>query len=333
MKPKSIILLLVQLLVFLNAIGQASIMRKNFRITAYVELDDTVKDRTVPFDNIDYLNIAFCNPDHQGNLMLPDGAKAMIDQSKTYSNNNHHIRVMAVVGGKDAPAHILHRLIDADHREEFIKGVIEFLKKYGLSGVDIDFEKGMVNNDFPDFMKALGQAFQKDGEGFEVTAAVGTDSFKGKDYITPETWRYTNFINIMSYDEFADNREAQEASYELAEQDLLFWHKQMGIPPDSLGLGVPFYGYMFENGRVKGKNNEFPYRNVVLINSSAAESDTIILNNHSVVIYNGLSMIRRKAKLSLDQSNGIMIWLIDQDAPSPYSLLDAILKTIKMNGN
>jgi len=283
-------------------VGQARAVKSGtFRITAYVELDDEAVDRTVPYKQINYLNIAFINPDENTRkLVVPDGAKQMIADAI-----NNKVKVLAVVGGKDGPG-ILTQLIAPENRDAFIADIIRVLKANQFDGVDIDLEAHKVNRDYPGFIKALVTAFKP--LGLEVTAAVCTDFVNNKKYLPPGMMDGVDFVNIMSYDKFEDNKPRQESTYELADSDVAFWRDKMHVKPECLGVGVPFYGWVFHGANFRlDKNHEFPYRDVVSHNIAVADSDEVHFGSDTLIFYNGKSMIRRKAQLALSQVNGIMI--------------------------
>jgi GH18 family chitinase len=209
-----------------------------FRITAYIELDDDATDRTVPYKDINYLNIAFINPDKTtGKLLVPDAAKRFIRDAR-----HNGVKVLAVIGGENAPR-ILSELIAPENRDAFIADIIQVLQTDSFDGVDIDLEKHLVNRDYPGFIKALVAALKP--LGLEVTAAVCTDFVNTKNYCLPGMMDGVDFVNIMSYDKFADKKPGQQATYELADADIAYWHYHMHVKPECLGVGVPFYGWLW----------------------------------------------------------------------------------------
>jgi len=307
-----------------HLLGQTTALKSgNVRITAYVELDDDATDRTVPYSQINYLNIAFVNPDKKtGQLVVPEAAKQMIADAKADS-----VKVMAVIGGRDIHG-ILYRLIKPKNLDAFIANIIQVLDTNQFNGVDIDFENHLVNRDYPGFISALAAALKP--LRLELTVAVCTDFVNNKKYLHPGMLKDVDFVNIMSYDKYDDNQPRQQASYELADADIKYWRDTMLVPHERIGVGVPFYGNLFYrsgNGYLKDPN-EFPYRNIVSHNNASADSDTVHLGTDSIVYYNGLAMITRKAKLALDEVGGLMIWKVYEDVQGNNSLLGAIHEVV-----
>ena len=307
--------------------GQARVVQSGtFRITGYIELDDNASDRTVPYKDINYLNIAFINPDKTtGKLFVPDAAKQFIRDARS-----NHVKVLAVIGGEHGPG-ILSELIAPDSRDAFIADIIQVLKIDSLDGVDIDLENHQVNRDYPGFIKALVAAIKPEGK--EVTAAVCTDFVFKKKYCMPGMMDGVDFVNIMSYDKFADKKPGQQSTYELADSDITYWRDHMHVKPECLGVGVPFYGWLWSGPDQKKAKDEFPYRDVVSRDTTRADADEAHFGADSVIFYNGKFMVRRKAQLALKQVNGVMIWKIYQDAPAKYSLLNEIHQVVDKNAN
>ena len=86
---------------------------------------------------------------------------------------------------------------------------------------------------------------------------------------------------------------------------------------EKLILGVPFYGYEFNNSNV----SSFSFSSMVSLNNSYAEIDNV-----GTKYYNGRATIARKVKLASTKLSGIMVWELGQDSFNDYSLLKTIHK-------
>ena len=67
--------------------------------------------------------------------------------------------------------------------------------------------------------------------------------------ITEEALNALDFINLMVYDYTGpwNPSPGQHSSYNHAKRGIHFWKNKVGINPSKLTLGVPFYGYDFQN--------------------------------------------------------------------------------------
>ena len=111
----------------------------------------------------------------------------------------------------------------------------------------------------------------------------------------------------------------QHSSYNHAKQGINFWKNTVGINPSKLTLGVPFYGYDFQNSTTV---KSFTYGSMVDSDVSNSEKDNV-----GNKYYNGRPTIANKVKLASQNLSGIMIWELGQDSFSEYSLLETIHKT------
>ena len=111
----------------------------------------------------------------------------------------------------------------------------------------------------------------------------------------------------------------QHSSYNHAKRGINFWKNTVGINPSKLTLGVPFYGYDFQNSTTV---KSFTYGSMVDSDVSNSEKDNV-----GNKYYNGRPTIANKVKLASQNLSGIMIWRLGADSFSEYSLLETIHKT------
>ncbi|XP_064101617.1 endochitinase-like [Macrobrachium nipponense] len=93
-----------------------------------------------------------------------------------------HLKSLFSVGGWDQRS-LLPRMLSAkEHRDAFINSTVEFLKEYGLDGLDVDWvfpaEGGPAGtsqaniNNFLTLLRELRAAFDAVGKDWDITAAV-----------------------------------------------------------------------------------------------------------------------------------------------------------------
>jgi len=282
-----------------------------------------IKDK-IEFCKITHLNIAFANPDSNGNLILntDTNGPSLADVINTAKSQNVNIKTyISVAGGalSNETKNIWKDfLATGDKRTILIDKIIQFVLNNKLDGVDVDLEWDAVTAGYSNFVLELKQELSVNGKG--MTAAFPSETKYS--LITDEALNAFDFINIMAYDytgPWNPSSPGQHSSYNHAQSGLNFWKNNVGVSGHKLTLGVPFYGYDFVNS---SNANSFTYGSMVELNNSNSEIDN--LGNK---YYNGRPTITRKVRLAAQNLSGIMIWELGQDSFTDYSLLKTIHKT------
>lgn len=272
---------------------------------AYVNLD---------FSALTHLNIAFCNPDTEGNLSnyIPDTELKNV-VSKAHNND---VKVMAALGGGGGCDGYLPLIDTPEEMADFNEKIMAYCEKYDLDGIDLDIELGSGNeiwNYYADWVSSLRVLC--DERGYEMsTATAQWVAVK----VSAETFGLFDFVNVMAYDNDAD--ESSHADMEFAESSLEYFNIQKKIPKEKLVLGVPFYGRGYTSDGALDWNSYVSFSE--LIASDASNYDKDLYNG---IAYNGASTMREKCTLAKEYG-GIMIWELSQDASGEYSLL-ALIKS------
>ncbi len=271
-------------------------------------------------DNIAYcklthLNLAFANPDADGNLIMNDINTVV---SKARADNSDIKICISLAGGGAFDAESKQNwsnLIDIPaNRPNFISNIVNYVLQNNLDGVDVDLEWDLVTIGYSDFVLELNVAL--DAHQKLLTAAL------------PNNTRYNNasdaalaafdFINIMSYDGTGPWRPEDvgpHSSYQFSKSGINFWKNTVHIPSEKLTLGVPFYAYDFSTNPVSAKS----YRQLVDSDPKLADIDQT-----GLTFYNGRPTIKTKVEMAAIEVSGIMIWELGQDSFDQYSLLNTI---------
>ena len=271
-------------------------------------------------DKIDYcklthLNLAFANPDNNGNIIMPSIA-SIVSEAKT-ENPNIVICISIAGGGLSAEqAMYWSNLIDIpSNRPGFISNIVDYVLANDLDGVDVDLEWNHVTSGYSDFVIELDAQLNKHNK--LLTVAFPQTRY---DNVTDAALRVFDFINIMSYDAtgpWAPSSPGQHSSYQFSVDGINFWKNTLNIPAEKLTLGVPFYGYNFINATTV---EAFTYNEMVRQDANNANLDQIGRS-----YYNGMSTIRAKVNLANNKGlGGIMVWEIGQDSYDEFSLLKTI---------
>ena len=293
---------------------QISIQAQSLKVVGYLPYYRFDLNSSIDYCKVTHLNIAFANPDSEGNLQI-NNFENIINTAK---QQNPNIVICISLGGGYIPDNVKKYwsdLIDIpDNRPAFIEKIIDFVESKNLDGVDFDLEWSAVTSGYSNFVIALNDSLKTHNKVF-TAALPGTYRYP---LITNAALKVFDFINIMAYDltgPWSPNKPGQHSPYNFAKQSINHW-KNQGVHKDKLVLGVPFYGYNFND-----KNDVFAFTYATMVNTNISYAD---IDEVGKAYYNGRPTIERKVELALKEVSGIMIWELGQDKYDEYSLLTTI---------
>ncbi|HVM87743.1 MAG TPA: glycosyltransferase [Puia sp.] len=135
---------------------------------------------------------------------------------------------------------VVHRIFtDRKKKELLISSIIAILKKYGLDGINIDFEelKEPKSETFVLFMKELYQKLH--AQGFLVTQDVAPFN---DDYDLVDLSKYNDYICLMAYDQFSESTKPGPICHQKWIEAAVDQAAQK-IPPRKLILAIAGFGY------------------------------------------------------------------------------------------
>ena len=276
------------------------------------------------WDKLTHINIAFANPDADGNLHVYNTDIDAI----VWLAHQHHVKVfISLAGGYLEPdwETAWNYWMQPDNRSAYIQKIVQFTLAHNLDGVDIDLEWQYVTDLYSPFVLELKNSLQL--AGLSMTAALPG----GYRYpqISSEALAAFDWVNLMIYDltgPWAPQNPGQHSPIDWAQQCLQYWNEQ-GLPGNKQTLGVQFYGYDFASTPVQGLD----YQEIVAMDTAYAQLDQV-----GQLFYNGIPTIIAKTQMALQQTSGVMIWELGGDACgdlSEFSLLSAIDLTIQTSGD
>ena len=307
-----------------DVIENGDLFSNEARVVGYYSHGSFSLNDKIQYCKLTHLNIAFANPETDGTIALNQKSQQQLLKNvmDTARSQNSNIKIYISIGGgwlSDEIANTYKNfLASPQDRPILIDKIVSYVLDNGFDGVDVDLEWKYVTTGYSDFVIELSDALKAQSKG--ITAAYPSETRYS--LITEEALNALDFINIMSYDytgPWNASAPGQHSSYNHAQRGVNFWKNTVGINPSKLTLGVPFYGYDFQNSTTV---KSFTYGSMVDSDVSNSEKDNV-----GNKYYNGRPTIANKVKLASQNLSGIMIWELGQDSFSEYSLLETIHKT------
>ncbi|MFC2126138.1 glycosyl hydrolase family 18 protein [Bacteroidota bacterium] len=290
-----------------------------FKVVGYLPAGDFDEIDQIELERLTYLDLAFANPDAEGNLIFSSGTDIGPVVKKGH-NAGLKVLVSLAGGGRPDPKD-WKRVLRPSNRSAFISNIVKFVEENNLDGVDVDIEGNLlpdIGKLYTPFVLELRDALHAKGK--TITTALGAANLHPG--VTQESLEAYDFINIMVYDKtgpWRPEKPGQHSPYSYAEDAYKFWSTEKKIPTDRLVLGMPFYGHNFDPPGSKR------FGTIVEENISDAYIDQV-----DQVYYNGIPTIVKKTELAKEKFGGVMFWQLAQDKYSEdLSLLRAVDQTLK----
>ena len=300
-----------RIFLILLLMGFGVITKGQFKVVAY--LPNFSKDLNKHIDAFDFskithLNIAFFNPDANGEF--PAWQNAGVNEVVTKAHKNKVKVLLSLAGGSDQSQYA--KLLMPENRTAFIARVMALLNQFKADGIDVDIEGKNIDANYEAFVLELSAQLKAKGKLITGAVAWGT-----RTKITDACLQAYDFINIMSY-----GRNIQShASIEYARQHIDYWKGVRGLPASKIILGIAFYArYDTATSFVTIK-----YEDLLTQYPGAEHKDYIKRMEDGLEIsYNNAENTKNRTALALSECGGIMIWQVLQDAVGERSLLKAI---------
>ena len=307
----------------IDVIENGDLFSKEARVVGYYSHGSFSLNDKIQYCKLTHLNIAFANPRSDGTIALNQKSQQQFLKNvmDTARSQNSNIKIYISIGGgwlSDEIANIYkNSLANPQDRLMLIDKIVSYVLDNGFDGVDVDLEWKYVTTGYSDFVIELSDALKEQSKG--ITAAYPSETRYS--LINEEALNALDFINLMVYDYTGpwNPSPGQHSSHNHAKRGIHFWKNKVGINPSKLTLGVPFYGYDFQNSTTV---ESFTYGSMVDSDVSNSEKDNV-----GNKYYNGRPTIANKVKLASQNLSGIMIWRLGADSFSEYSLLETIHKT------
>ena len=233
-----------------------------------------------------------------------------LDDAKTKSllkrfRDEHGVQIHLCIGGWERSQGFDEIAATAKSRRHFAESLVAFCRQRGFDGADLDWEhpkNDVEAKNYGALLSDIAQAFKP--YRLRLTAAVAAWQT-----LTAEGVTAVDAIHLMSYD-----NAGRHSTFEASQTDVTKFVK-LGVPPNKLCLGLPFYGRAIASGdRVK------TYSEIAATARLTPETDEA-----DGLFFNGPATIRKKTQFATEQKlGGVMVWEIGQDALGEASLLHVI---------
>lgn len=298
-------------LCFLPGLSGAPAARQQPMVVGYVFAQDApLQPGQIDAYSMTRVNYAFANI--KNGLMVTGFASdaqnfAMLTGLR---KQNPALKILVSVGGWLWSTNFSDVALTRDSRGRFIQSVMDFLRRYDLDGLDIDWEyPGMVGaghrfrpedrENFTRLLREMRERFdretRKTHRQLYLTFAAGSSDEYLAHTEMRKLGRYADTVNLMAYDYVEPGSDpltghhaplfanpADVRSYSIDASVRAF--ENAGVPADKLLLGLPFYGHTW--GDVPDVNHGFLQPGKAVTNSDASfsfiESNML---NHGYVRY------------------------------------------------
>lgn len=202
-----------------------------------------------------------------------------------------------------------------ESREALSDFAVSLCEKYGLSGIDIDYEYPETKTAWVNYGEFIVLCAEKlHQKGYKMSAAF---SCFGIANITADIQGSLDYVNMMVYDMY--DALGRHSPYSLARR-FNAYYTELGFKPDQLVLGLPFYSKTLET--VDGKH-QFGGNGYMGLYDNYAEiltPDTNLIKSASgqwTYSFNGVEMIEDKVLYALENNmGGVFCWSLSVDVPS-----------------
>ncbi len=273
--------------------------------------------KNIRWEYLTHINVSFLYVTATGEL-LDSSVSEHLDEIRAEAQK-HSVKVLISLQS-DGQRGFAEAIKTERVRKKLAADAIRYVRDHQLDGVDVDFEVyDAVGPDLLAFVKELHA--QKDPEMLQ-TCAVATWN-AGQGYST-EWHNYFDYINLMAYDFTGGwGQEGQHASYEQAVDLINLWLTTLQAPASKLVLGLPFYGYSWDE--IPGVDDVKAIRYHQILANYPGQ-DVAGRDQLGRTYYNGKPTLLKKCRYVKENGlAGVMIWQLFQDAKTEEeSLLKAV---------
>lgn len=323
----------------------------------------------IPADRYSHLVYAFLN-------VSPEGKCALIDRSAGYRDRDGTIlrelsglkrshpglKTLFSIGGSVHSVGFSNASRTDASRKRLVRSCIEILEKYGLDGIDVDWEavgyKTSKNpasrpEDPANFIKLLAEFRAQLPPKALLSAAIGVDAYTQGFLAAKDLAKLLDWIGLMNYDLCGSRSKlsCHPSEFGATTRSAIRKFTDAGAKPEQIVVGVPFYGTPFKVRSTErlgiGQDllpadglDDLPYRRIeaqfrdragyrYAWDDAAREPVLVNAERKTIIGFDDPRSIRLKAEtVKRERLGGILVWEVMGDAPG-NPLLEAIRQGFK----
>ncbi len=123
---------------------QSPVEAKDFKVVGYLHSNNIGRIDRVPLKALTHLDLAFANPDRDGNLVFPGEPDLALVVDKAHRAG---VQVyLSIAGGgidEDLAGYWL-AVLQPENRPAFVRKLVDFAVQYDLDGIDVDIEWNLL---------------------------------------------------------------------------------------------------------------------------------------------------------------------------------------------
>lgn len=222
-----------------------------------------------------HINYAFANisSDYKIEMGYPDKDPENFKKFQELKKIAPDLKVLISIGGWNWSGRFSDMAATDVSRTKFAASCAEFVSRYGLDGVDLDWEYPVgggldSNSKSPDdkqnftlLLKKIREKLNaqelKDNKDYLLTIAAGASNYYIENTEVEKFQNYLDYVNLMSYDihgpwdAYTDfnsplyNNNDESYQYKISIDSSVKSWLNAGLPADKLVVGIPFYGYVY----------------------------------------------------------------------------------------
>lgn len=224
-------------------------------------------------NKVTHINYAFANigTDLKIEMGYPDKDERNFEMLNQLKKTNPDLKILISVGGWNWSGRFSEVAATEETRATFADSCIDFISKYGLDGIDLDWEYPVgggfeTNSSSPDdkqnftfLLKEIREKLDaqgiKDNRYYMLTIAAGASNYYINNTEVDKFHKYLDYVNLMTYDingpwdPYSDFNaplyKDESSQYKICIDSSVNAWLDAGLPRDKLVVGIPFYGYRY----------------------------------------------------------------------------------------
>ena len=304
-----------------------------------------------------HINYFGYKTDKYGNLSNDDD-DVTISDVMNLKKYNSSLKVLLTIGGAEGASNFSSMANSSSRRETFCEACSTLVYKYGLDGVDLDWEHPSGSTDMKNFNLLLADLRGKLTDKKIISMAASStpkyiDWTGSEDTGTEGAMTYLDYVNVMTYDmswpssgeEYLNHHSALYPSstkhnttksdsdgYYHSCSSVVKAYKNAGVPVAKQNLGVAFYGHGTSNYDPEQSGRAFRKVSSTVIKNSSWDDKGMVpfyyKSSSDYLGYENEKSVNLKGQYAkLNSLLGVMFWEYGHDSSS--KLLKALYNGVK----